>query len=89
MTGTFESEEVTHVEGDVNPVRDIEIINEELRLKDEAYLMAQIDKTEKTMRSDKKMKTEYVSPSFLISGKSFIIIKIYFYRTSYARLKAF
>jgi len=56
---TFESEEVTHVEGDVNPVRDIEIINEELRLKDEAYLMAQIDKTEKTMRSDKKMKTEY------------------------------
>ena len=89
MTGTFESEEVTHVEGDVNPVRDIEIINEELRLKDEAYLMAQIDKTEKTMRSDKKMKTEYVSPSFLICGKSFIIIKIYFYRTSYARLKAF
>ena len=59
-TGTFESEEITHVEGDVNPVRDIEIINEELRLKDEEFLKAQIDKTERMMRSDKKVKTEYV-----------------------------
>ena len=58
--GTFESEEITHVEGDVNPVRDIEIINEELRLKDEEYLMATIKKTESLMRSDKKVKTEYV-----------------------------
>jgi obg-like ATPase 1 len=58
--GTFESEEITHVEGDVNPVRDIEIINEELRLKDEEYLLATIKKTESLMRSDKKMKTEYV-----------------------------
>lgn len=56
---TFESEEITHVEGDVNPVRDIEIINEELRLKDEEYLLATIKKTESLMRSDKKMKTEY------------------------------
>jgi len=55
----FESEEVTHVEGDVNPIRDIEIINEELRLKDEEYLGAQIDKAEKNLRSDKKAKPEY------------------------------
>jgi len=55
---SFESEEVTHVEGDVNPVRDIEIINEELRLKDEEYLHAQIDKVEKSLRSDKKAKPE-------------------------------
>jgi len=55
----FDSEEVTHVEGDVNPVRDIEIINEELRLKDEEYLGAQIEKAEKNLRSDKKSKPEY------------------------------
>ena len=29
---------MTHVEGDVNPVRDLEIISEELRLKDGEYL---------------------------------------------------
>lgn len=29
---------MTHVEGDVNPVRDLEIISEELRLKDMEYL---------------------------------------------------
>ena len=62
-TGTFESEEITHVEGDVNPVRDIEIINEELRLKDEEYLMAQIKKLEVTVLrgGDKKNKPEYAS----------------------------
>mgnify|MGYP001796166597 CR=1 FL=1 len=31
--GVFEDDDVTHVEGEVNPVRDIEIISEELRLK--------------------------------------------------------
>lgn len=33
---------MTHVEGDVNPVRDLDIISEELRLKDEQYLNKQI-----------------------------------------------
>ena len=45
-------------------MRDIEIINEELRLKDEEFLKAQLDKTERMMRSDKKVKTEYVSLFF-------------------------
>jgi len=63
MLGAFDSEEVTHVEGDVNPIRDIEIINEELRLKDEEYLGAQIEKAEKNLRSDKKSKPEYVNSS--------------------------
>ena len=40
--GTFEDDDVTHVEGDVNPVRDLDIISEELRLKDEQYLIKQI-----------------------------------------------
>ena len=34
-SGTFEDKEITHVEGEVDPVRDLDIINEELRLKDE------------------------------------------------------
>ncbi len=50
----------------MNPVRDIEIINEELRLKDEEYLKAQIDKIERVLKgavhgNEKKTKPEYVS----------------------------
>lgn len=33
---------MTHVEGDVNPVRDLEIISEELRLKDIEYLTKRV-----------------------------------------------
>jgi len=60
LSRAFEDDDVTHVEGDVNPVRDIEIINEELRLKDEEYLMVQVDKMEKLVtRGDKKLKPEF------------------------------
>lgn len=31
--GSFEDDDIIHVEGDVNPVRDLEIIHDELRLK--------------------------------------------------------
>ena len=33
---------MTHVEGEVDPVRDLEIIHEELRLKDEQYIAKQM-----------------------------------------------
>lgn len=33
FSGAFDDDDVTHVEGDVNPVRDLEIILDELRLK--------------------------------------------------------
>lgn len=36
--GAFEDDDVTHIEGDVNPVRDLDIISEELRLKDIQYI---------------------------------------------------
>lgn len=51
------------MEGNVDPVRDIEIIHEELRLKDEEMISPIIDKLEKTAvrGSDKKLKPEYVS----------------------------
>ena len=41
-SGAFEDDDVTHVEGDVNPVRDLDIISEELRLKDKQYISKQI-----------------------------------------------
>lgn len=68
LAGAFEDDDVTHVEGDVNPVRDLEIIGEELRLKDEEQLTKHLEKLERTVLrgNDKKMKPEYVSNSILI-----------------------
>merc|ERR1712018_406915 len=57
---TFEDKEITHVEGEVDPVRDLDIINEELRLKDEEYFMkAFVDLEQKYQRGEKKLKQEY------------------------------
>lgn len=58
---SFEDENVTHVEGEVNPIRDLDIINEELRLKDEEYLSTHLEKLERTVLrgGDKKLKPEY------------------------------
>uniref|UniRef100_A0A665WXY8 Obg-like ATPase 1 n=1 Tax=Echeneis naucrates TaxID=173247 RepID=A0A665WXY8_ECHNA len=63
MTRAFEDEDIIHVEGIVDPVRDMEIIHEELRLKDEEMIGPVIDKLEKTAirGGDKKLKPEYVS----------------------------
>lgn len=56
----FEDEDVIHVEGDVNPVRDIEIINEELRLKDLEYVESPVEKLGRFVaRGEKKDKAEY------------------------------
>jgi len=61
MTRAFDDDDVTHIEGDVNPVRDLEIINEELRLKDVEYIEGAHDKLEKlaVRGSEKKLKPEY------------------------------
>uniref|UniRef100_A0A3Q3VL61 Uncharacterized protein n=1 Tax=Mola mola TaxID=94237 RepID=A0A3Q3VL61_MOLML len=61
VTRAFEDEDIIHVEGTVNPVRDMEIIHEELRLKDEEMIGPIIDKLEKTAirGGDKKLKPEY------------------------------
>ena len=65
VTGVFEDDDVTHVEGDVNPVRDMEIIFEELRLKDVEYLEKHVTNMEKNVSrtgdKDKNKKYEYVS----------------------------
>ncbi|XP_047988039.1 obg-like ATPase 1 isoform X1 [Leguminivora glycinivorella] len=57
----FDDEDVIHVDGEVNPVRDLETIGEELRLKDEEQLMSSLEKLERTVcrGADKKLKPEY------------------------------
>lgn len=65
--GAFEDEDIIHVEGCVDPVRDIEIIHEELRMKDEEMIGPIIEKLEKTAvrGGDKKLKPEYVSELYI------------------------
>lgn len=66
------------MEGNVDPVRDIEIIHEELRLKDEEMIGPFIDKLEKTAvrGSDKKLKPEYVSEGFFVEAFTFCLLLI-------------
>ncbi|XP_071792196.1 obg-like ATPase 1 [Asterias amurensis] len=61
LSRAFEDDDVTHVEGDVDPVRDLAIIFEELRLKDESILEQRVkDMEKKTARGvDKKLKPEF------------------------------
>jgi len=56
----FEKNNITHVEGDLNPVRDIEIINLELILSDLDTIERRLIKTQKNYNSthDKFIKTE-------------------------------
>jgi ribosome-binding ATPase len=49
----FDDDNVIHVDGNVNPVRDKEIIDTELQLKDLDSVEKKIAKTEKTVRNDK------------------------------------
>ncbi|XP_022093917.1 obg-like ATPase 1 isoform X2 [Acanthaster planci] len=61
LSRAFEDDDVTHVEGDVNPVRDLSIIFEELRLKDESILDQRVTELEKkaVRGGDKKLKPEF------------------------------
>jgi len=58
---TFEDAEITHVEGEVDPIRDLDIINEELRLKDvEGFMKIWEEVERKYCRGgEKKLKSEY------------------------------
>ncbi|XP_073981850.1 obg-like ATPase 1 isoform X2 [Rhodnius prolixus] len=61
MCRAFEDGDVTHIEGEVDPIRDLEIISEELRLKDQEFLLTNLEKLERVVGrgGDKKMKPEY------------------------------
>eukprot|EP01017_Pseudomicrothorax_dubius_P028217 TRINITY_DN333_c0_g1_i1.p1 TRINITY_DN333_c0_g1~~TRINITY_DN333_c0_g1_i1.p1 ORF type:complete len:399 (+),score=148.49 TRINITY_DN333_c0_g1_i1:66-1262(+) len=56
----FESEEITHVEGDINPVRDLEIISTELIAKDKQILETRLADLNKVIgrSNDKASKDE-------------------------------
>lgn len=61
LTRAFEDAEITHVEGMTGPIRDVEIIHEELQLKDEEMIGPVIDKLGKVAErgGGKKLKPEY------------------------------
>ncbi|PAV86595.1 hypothetical protein WR25_12995 isoform C [Diploscapter pachys] len=57
----FDDDDVTHVEGDVNPIRDLEIISNELFAKDLQHLESPLEKVKVlvTRANDKTKKLEY------------------------------
>lgn len=49
-SGAFSDGDVSHVEGEVDPIRDMEIIHHELRLKDEEFLKKHLDALESAIK---------------------------------------
>lgn len=54
----FESDDIIHVEGSVDPVRDIETINLELIFSDMETVCRRLDRTQKALKGDKKLQGE-------------------------------
>lgn len=54
----FDNDDIIHVDGSVDPVRDIETINLELVLSDVEMITRRIDKTQKLLKADKKYQAE-------------------------------
>lgn len=48
---SFDDAEIIHIEGDVNPTRDLDIISEELRLKDIEFIEKALEAQKKKTRS--------------------------------------
>ncbi len=54
----FDSDEIIHVDGSVDPVRDIDVIELELILSDIEIVERRIDRTTKALKGDKKLQGE-------------------------------
>ncbi len=54
----FKDDNVVHVDGSVDPLRDIETINLELILADSDFVQRRIDKTKKSLKGDKSLQAE-------------------------------
>ena len=54
----FEDTNITHVDGSIDPIRDIETINLELIFSDMEMLERRIDRTKKAMKGDKSLASE-------------------------------
>ena len=76
----FDDDEVTHVEGDVNPIRDMEIIQTELRLKDIEWVQKQLEGNRKSRAlgnsslADKARKEEIVCESSRFTFWTFVLM---------------
>jgi len=70
----FENDDITHVDGSINPARDIETINLELILSDLDILSRRLDSRKKAMKGDKTIASEVAFlerlNSFMEEGKS-------------------
>lgn len=64
----FENEEITHVEGDVDPIRDMEIIHKELREKDLQILRKRMEPLVRMAKGDKNKKFELDVLTKLVEG---------------------
>ena len=58
----FDNENIVHVEGSVDPARDIETINLELILADIEHLERRLDRTRKAAKADKKLLRDVDDP---------------------------
>lgn len=54
----FENDDIIHVEGSIDPLRDIETINLELIFSDMEMVERRIDRTSKALKGDKSLQTE-------------------------------
>lgn len=54
----FDSDNILHVEGSINPVRDIETVNLELIMADAEVLSRRIDRTTKALKGDRSLADE-------------------------------
>ncbi len=54
----FEDDNIIHVDGDVDPIRDLETINMELIFSDIEMMERRIDRTKKAMKGDKTLASE-------------------------------
>jgi GTP-binding protein YchF len=64
----FDDDDIIHVSGSVDPVRDIEVINLELVLSDLAQVERRIDRTRKQARTSKEAQLELGALEKLIAG---------------------
>lgn len=55
----FDNQDITHVEGNINPIRDIDIIKTELLLSDIESLTRRITKMERKVKGDKSLEKEF------------------------------
>jgi GTP-binding protein YchF len=74
----FENQDIVHVEGSINPLRDIETVETELMLADIQTLEKKIEKLQKSAKAGDKASREYLTDaqsllSFINEGKAAVL----------------